>query len=46
MDKWETPLVVKDHETGRVIPVDGVFNSNKFHKRFCLVLIVMALEVD
>ena len=42
MDKWETPLVVKDHETGRVIPVDGVFRANKLHKRLCLVFIVMA----
>ena len=42
MDKWETPLVVTDHETGRVISVDGVFRANKDHKRLCLVLIVMA----
>ena len=42
MDKWETPLVVKDHETGRVISVDGFFESNRIHKRLCLVLIVMA----
>ena len=42
MDEWEIPLVVKDHETGRVISVDGVFRANKFHKRLCLVLIVMA----
>ena len=42
MAKWETSLVVKDHETGRVISVDGVFKANKVHKRLCLVLIVMA----
>lgn len=42
MDDWEIPLVVKDHETGRVISVDGVFRANKLHKRLCLVLIVMA----
>ena len=41
MDKEETPLVVKDHETG-IISVDGVFRANKVHKRFCLFLIVMA----
>lgn len=42
MDEWEIPLVVKDHKTGRIISVDGVFKANKIHKRFCLVLIVMA----
>lgn len=42
MDEWETPLVVKDDKTGRVVSVDGVFRANKVHKRFCLVLIVMA----
>ena len=41
MDKGETPLVVKDHETG-IISVDGVFRANKVHKRLCLFLIVMA----
>ena len=42
MDEWEIPLVVKDHETGRVISVDGLLRANKVHKRLCLVLIVMA----
>ena len=42
MDEWEIPLVVKDDKTGRVVSVDGVFRANKVHKRFCLVLIVMA----
>ena len=42
MDEWEIPLVVKDHENGKVISVDGVFRANKVHKRLCLAFIVMA----
>ena len=41
MDDGETPLVVKDHRTGRIISVDGFFEANKTHRRFCLLFLAL-----
>ena len=41
MDEGEIPLVVKEPRTGRIISVDGVFESNRIHKRFCLLFIAV-----